>query len=65
MTAMSFRLRAICWRGLYLSLFSIIFLVTAIEMAPQGWRDGTIKSIGFVVLMTLGLACAAATGGRL
>lgn len=65
MTQLSFQFRAICWRGLYMFLFPMVFFITWVESAPQDWRDGLIKSVGFVVLMTIGLACAAATGGRL
>lgn len=65
MAAMSLQLRAIWWLSLYLVLFPVFFVTTVIELAPQEWRDGAVKSVAFVVLMTLGLACAAATGGRL
>jgi hypothetical protein len=43
----------------------MVFLMTWVQMAPAGTRDIMVKSVGFVTLMTLGLACAAATGGRL
>jgi hypothetical protein len=53
------------WRGLYALLFPLVFAATWLESAPQTARDNAIKSVGVVVLMTLGLICAAATGGRL
>jgi hypothetical protein len=65
MTAVAMRVRALWWRSLYMVLFPLVFLLTWVQMAPAGTRDILIKSTGFVTLMTLGLACAAATGGRL
>lgn len=62
--------RTLAWhdfgrRALYLLLFPLVFVVTWLEATSPIWRDAAIKSAGFVVLMSLGLACAAATGGRL
>jgi|GEM_PF-4967342 hypothetical protein len=65
MSAVTMRVRALWWRALYLSLFPLVFLMTWAQMAPAGTRDIMVKSVGFVTLMSLGLACAAATGGRL
>ncbi len=65
MSAVTMRVRAFWWRSLYLVLFPLVFLMTWAQMAPAGTKDVLVKSVGFVTLMTLGLACAAATGGRL
>lgn len=65
MSAVTMRVRAVWWRSLYLFLFPLVFLLTWLQMAPPGTKDALVKSIGFVTLMSLGLACAAATGGRL
>lgn len=65
MSAVTMRVRAVYWRSLYLVLLPLVFLVTWAQMAPAGMKDVLVKSVGFVTLMTLGLACAAATGGRL
>jgi hypothetical protein len=65
MAAVTMRVRAVYWRSLYLVLFPLVFLITWAQMAPAGTKDVLVKSAGFVTLMTLGLACAAATGGRL
>lgn len=65
MMHLSLQLRTLWWRGLYALLFPLVFAATWFESASQESRDNAIKAVGFVVLMTLGLACAAATGGRL
>lgn len=65
MSAVAMRVRAFWWRSLYLVLFPLVFLMTWAQAAPEGTREALVKSVGFVTLMTLGLACAAATGGRL
>ena len=65
MAAVTMRVRAVYWRLLYLVLFPLVFLMTWAQMASAGTKDVLVKSAGFVTLMTLGLACAAATGGRL
>lgn len=65
MSAVTMRVRAVCWRSLYLVLLPLVFLMTWAQMAPAGTKDVLVKGAGFVTLMTLGFACAAATGGRL
>jgi hypothetical protein len=65
MTQLSLHMRAVWWRGLYVLLFPLVFAVTWLESASQDGRDLVIKCCGAVVLMSIGLACAAATGGRL
>lgn len=65
MTEVSLRVRALGQRGLYYVLFPIVFAITAVELAPESWREAGVKTVGGTVLMGLGLACAAAMGGRL
>ncbi len=65
MSHLSLHTRILWQRSLYMALFPLVFLMTVVELAPEHWREGAVKSVGFVVLMGLGLACAAATGGRL
>ncbi|MGL5448304.1 MAG: hypothetical protein ACRDBL_13445 [Rhabdaerophilum sp.] len=64
MTHLSLQLRAVWCRGLYATLFPLVFVATWIEAAPQEWRDGAIKAVGFVVLMVLGFACVVAIDSR-
>lgn len=65
MAEVSLRVRALGLRGLYYVLFPFVFAITAVELAPESWRDAGLKTAAGTVLLGLGLACAAATGGRL